>query len=70
MWAAPVWTAQPVLFEMPAYRYLRTGDVLGECMTFGNDVTILDPIGVYRPDVPRARRDIQQGAAGLDLEVR
>ena len=39
-------------------------------MTFGNDVTILDPIGVYRPDVPRARRDIQQGAAGLDLEVR
>lgn len=26
---------KPVLFEMPTYRYLKTGDVLGECMTFG-----------------------------------
>lgn len=28
---------KPVLFEMPTYRYLRTGDVLGECMTFGKE---------------------------------
>ena len=26
---------KPVLFEMPTYEYLRTGDVLGKCMTFG-----------------------------------
>ena len=26
---------KPVLFEMPTYEYLRTGDVLGRCMTFG-----------------------------------
>ena len=35
-----------------------------------DDVTSLAPIGVHRPDVSRARGDIQQGAAGLDLEVR
>ena len=26
---------KPVLFEMPTYEYLRTGDVLGRCMSFG-----------------------------------
>lgn len=26
---------KPVLFEMPTYEYLRTGDVLGKCMSFG-----------------------------------
>ncbi len=25
---------KPVLFEMPTYEYLKTGDVLGKCMTF------------------------------------
>lgn len=34
-----------------------------------DDVTILDPIGVYRPDVPHAQGDIQQWIAELDLEV-
>lgn len=27
---------KPVLFEMPTYEYLVTGDVLGKCMSFGN----------------------------------
>ena len=26
---------KPVLFEMPTYEYLATGDVLGKCMSFG-----------------------------------
>lgn len=26
---------RPVLFEMPTYKYLRTGDVLGDCMKMG-----------------------------------
>ena len=26
---------KPVLFEMPNYTYLRTGDVIGKCTTFG-----------------------------------
>lgn len=26
---------KPVLFEMPTYEYLRTGDVIGKCTTFG-----------------------------------
>lgn len=26
---------KPVLFEMPTYRYLRTGDVIAPCMSFG-----------------------------------
>ena len=30
---------KPVLFEMPAYQYLKTGEVLGKCMTFGKDCT-------------------------------
>lgn len=25
---------KPVLFEMPTYEYLRTGDVIGKCMSF------------------------------------
>ena len=25
-------TSKPVLFEMPTYEYLRTGDVVGKCM--------------------------------------
>lgn len=28
---------KPVLFEMPTYEYLRTGDVIGKCMSFGKD---------------------------------
>lgn len=26
---------KPVLFEMPTYEYLRTGDVIGKCMSLG-----------------------------------
>lgn len=26
---------KPVLFEMPTYEYLRTGDVIGNCMSYG-----------------------------------
>lgn len=26
---------KPVLFEMPAYQYLRTGEVIAPCMSFG-----------------------------------
>lgn len=33
------------------------------------NVTVLDPIGVYRPDVPRAQAEIREWIAGLDLEV-
>ena len=29
---------KPVLFEMPTYEYLRTGDVIGKCMTLGRDL--------------------------------
>ena len=28
---------KPVLFEMPSYRYLRTGDVMGNCMHIGKE---------------------------------
>lgn len=28
-------TLKPVLFEMPTYEYLRTGDVLAKCMSLG-----------------------------------
>lgn len=28
---------KPVLFEMPTYEYLRTGDIIGKCMTFGKE---------------------------------
>lgn len=27
-------TLKPVLFEMPAYTYLETGEVLGKCLSF------------------------------------
>ncbi len=29
-------TLKPVLFEFPTYQYLRTGDVIGKCLTFKN----------------------------------
>ena len=28
---------KPVLFEMPNYTYLRTGETIGRCMSFGKD---------------------------------
>ncbi|MGN0295101.1 MAG: flavin reductase family protein [Lachnospiraceae bacterium] len=28
---------KPVLFEMPTYQYLKTGEVLGKCMSFGKE---------------------------------
>lgn len=28
---------RPVLFEMPGYTYLRTGDTIGKCTTFGKN---------------------------------
>ena len=28
---------KPVLFEMPTYEYLRTGDVIGKCMSLGKE---------------------------------
>lgn len=30
-------TLKPVLFEMPTYAYLKTGDVIGKCMSFGKE---------------------------------
>lgn len=27
-------TLKPVLFEFPTYEYLRTGDIIGKCLTF------------------------------------
>ena len=27
-------TLKPVLFEFPTYHYLKTGDVLGKCLSF------------------------------------
>ena len=27
----------PILFEFPTYEYLRTGDVIGKCLSFKND---------------------------------
>lgn len=30
-------TLKPVLFEMPTYEYLKTGDILGKCMSFGKE---------------------------------
>lgn len=29
---------KPVLFEMPTYEYLRTGEVIGKCMSFGQKI--------------------------------
>lgn len=34
-----------------------------------NDVTILDPIGVYRPDIDSSRSAVQEWIAGLDLNI-
>ncbi len=34
-----------------------------------DDVTILDPIGVYRPEVDNSRPSVQEWVAGLDLET-
>lgn len=34
-----------------------------------DDVTILDPIGVYRPDVDSSRPAVQEWIAGLDLNI-
>lgn len=31
-------TFKPVLFEMPTYEYLRTGDVIGKCLSFGKEL--------------------------------
>ena len=28
---------KPVLFEMPTYEYLRTGEVIGKCMKIGKE---------------------------------
>ena len=28
---------KPVLFEMPTYEYLRTGEIIGKCMSFGKE---------------------------------
>ena len=30
-------TLKPVLFEFPTYEYLRTGDVIGKCLSFKKD---------------------------------
>lgn len=30
-------TLKPVLFEAPTYEYLRTGDVIGKCTSFGKE---------------------------------
>lgn len=30
-------TLKPVLFEFPTYEYLKTGDVLGKCLSFKNE---------------------------------
>lgn len=29
---------KPVLFEMPTYEYLKTGDVIGKCTSFGREL--------------------------------
>ena len=29
---------KPVLFEMPTYSYLRTGEVIAKCMTLGKKI--------------------------------
>lgn len=31
-------TLKPVLFEMPTYEYLRTGEVIGNCMSLGKEL--------------------------------
>ena len=29
---------KPILFEMPTYQYLKTGDVIGKCMSLGKSI--------------------------------
>ncbi len=31
-------TLKPVLFEFPTYEYLKTGDVLGKCLSFKGNI--------------------------------
>lgn len=31
-------TLKPVLFEFPTYEYLKTGEVIGKCLSFKNDL--------------------------------
>lgn len=31
---------KPVLFEMPTYEYLRTGDVIGKCMSYNKECAL------------------------------
>ena len=31
---------KPVLFEMPTYKYLKTGDVLGRCTDFAKEINV------------------------------
>ena len=33
-------TLKPVLFEFPTYEYLRTGEVIGKCLSFKNDAKV------------------------------
>ena len=33
-------TLKPVLFEFPTYEYLKTGDVIGKCLSFKNGESI------------------------------
>lgn len=33
-------TLKPVLFEFPAYEYLKTGEVIGKCLSFKNGKSI------------------------------
>ncbi len=37
-------TLKPVLFEMPTYEYLRTGEVIGNCMSLGKELEADNPI--------------------------
>lgn len=36
-WKTEFHTLKPVLFEMPTYEYLRTGDVIGKCMNLSKE---------------------------------
>lgn len=29
---------KPILFEMPTYKYLRTGEVVGDCLKLGKEL--------------------------------
>ena len=31
-------TLKPVLFEFPTYQYLKTGDVIGKCLSFKKNI--------------------------------